>query len=125
MSTDQGTLVNATVNHATFVDATFVHATFVHAIFVQGQNLAVFKCNHSCLDQTNKFCPGTNVVWKNVARTDGAMTNVTRTDVAWATVAWTNVAWSNCTGPLVNSQGWFHKLEMSSTVLSLWGVGKS
>ena len=25
-------------------------------------------------------------------------------------------------GPLVNSQGWFHKLEMSSTVLSL-GVG--
>ena len=26
------------------------------------------------------------------------------------------------TGPLVNSQGWFYKLEMSSTVLSL-GVG--
>ena len=26
-------------------------------------------------------------------------------------------------GPLVNSQGWFHKLEMSSTVLSLGGVG--
>ena len=26
-------------------------------------------------------------------------------------------------GPLVNSQGWFHKLEMSSMVLSLEGVG--
>ena len=62
---------------------------------------------------TTKFCSGTNVVWKNVARTD----------VAWANVAWTNVAWSNCTGPLVNSQGWFHKLEMSSTVLSLGGWG--
>ena len=36
-------------------------------------------------------------------------------------VAWTNVEWSNDTGPLVNSQGWFHKLEMSSTVLSLGG----
>ena len=33
-------------------------------------------------------------------------------------VTWTNVAWSNGTGSLVNSQGWFHKLEMSSTVLS-------
>ena len=44
------------------------------------------------------------------------------TNVAWTDVAWTNVAWSNGTGPLVNSQGWFHKLEMSSTVLSL-GVG--
>ena len=50
------------------------------------------------------------------------MTNVAQTDVAWTNVAWTNVAWSNGTGPLVNSQGWFHKLEMSSTVLSL-GVG--
>ena len=27
------------------------------------------------------------------------------------------------TGQLVNSQGWFHKLEMSSTVLSLGGRG--
>ena len=25
------------------------------------------------------------------------------------------------TGPLVNSQGWFYKLEMSSMVLSRWG----
>ena len=64
----------------------------------------------------------TNVVWKNIAWTDIAWTNVARTDVAWANVAWTYVAWSNCTRPLVNSQGWFHKLEMSSTVLSL-GVG--
>ena len=72
--------------------------------------------------QTTNFCPWRYVVWKNVARTDVAWTNVTRTDVARATVAWTNVAWLNCTGPLVNSQGWFHKLEMSSTVLSL-GVG--
>ena len=59
----------------------------------------------------------TNVVWKNFARKDVAWTNVAQTDVAW-----TNVAWSNGTGPLVNSQGWFHKLEMSTTVLSL-GVG--
>ena len=49
--------------------------------------------------------------------------NVAQTDVAWTNVAWTNVAWSNGTGPLVNSQGWFHKLEMSSTVLSLGGLG--
>ena len=68
----------------------------------------------------------TNVEWKNVARTDVAWTNVARTDVAWTHIAWTNVAWSNGTGPLVNSQGWFHKLEMSSTVLSLrvGGLGK-
>ena len=69
-------------------------------------------------------------MWKNVARTDVAWTSVVQTDVAWKNVAWknvawTNVAWSNGTGPLVNSQGWFHKLEMSSTVLSLEGwVGK-
>ena len=54
------------------------------------------------------------------------MTNVARTDVEWTNVAWANVAWTNGTGPLVNSQGWFHKLEMASTVLSLgvvgWGV---
>ena len=49
---------------------------------------------------------------ENVAWTDVAWTNVARTDVAW-----TNVAWSNGAGPLVNSQGWFHKLEMSSTVV--------
>ena len=52
-----------------------------------------------------------------------AWTNVARTDVAWANVAWTNDAWSNGTGPLVNSQGWFHKLEMLSKVLSLGGCG--
>ena len=75
---------------------------------------------------TTKFCPWTNVVWKNAARTYVAWTNVAQTDVAWTNVAWTNVSWSNGTGPLVNSQGWFHKLEMSSTVLSLGGwVGKS
>ena len=50
-------------------------------------------------------------MWTNVAQTDAAWTNVAWTDVAWANVAWTNVAWSNCTGPLVNSQGWFHKLR--------------
>ena len=66
---------------------------------------------------TTKFCPWTNIVWKNVLRPD-----VVRTDVARIDVAWTNVAWTNGTGPLVNSQGWFHKLEMSSRVLSL-GVG--
>ena len=66
---------------------------------------------------TTKFCPWTNVVWKNVARKDVTWTNVAQTDVAWTNVAWTNVAWSNGTGSLVNSQGWFHKLEMSSTVL--------
>ena len=60
---------------------------------------------------TTKFCPWTTVAWTNVARTY----------VAWTNVAWTNVAWSNVTGPLVNSQGWFHKLEISSTVLSLGG----
>ena len=47
-------------DHATFVTATFVHATsvcatFFHTTFVQGQNLVVYKCNHSCLDQTIKF----------------------------------------------------------------------
>ena len=34
-------------------------------------------------------------------------------------VACTNVIWTNSTGLLVNSQGWFHKLEMASSVLSL------
>ena len=65
--------------------------------------------------KTTKICH-----WTNVARTDVAWANV-----AWTNVAWTNIAWSNGTGPLVNSQGWFHKLKMSSTVLSLrgWGVG--
>ena len=62
--------------------------------------------------------PWTNIVWKNVARTDVAWTNVAQTDVAR-----TNVAWSNGTGPLVISQGWFRKLEMSSAVLSLGGLG--
>ena len=52
------------------------------------------------------------------ARTDVAWTNIAQTDVAW-----TNVAWSNGIGPLVNNQGLFHKLEMSSTVLSLGGLG--
>ena len=28
---------------------------FIHTTFVQGQNLVVYKCNHSCLDQTIKF----------------------------------------------------------------------
>ena len=73
---------------------------------------------------TTKFCPWTNVVWKNIERTDVAWTNVARTDVAWTNVAWTNIAWSNGTGPLANSHGWLHKLEMSSTVLSLGGWGK-
>ena len=41
--------------HATSVHATFVHATFVHATFVPGQNLVVYNCNHSSLDQTIKF----------------------------------------------------------------------
>ena len=65
-------------------------------------------------------------VWlcSSVARTDVAWTNVAQTDGTWTYVAWTNVAWSNGTGPLVNSQGWFHKLEMTSTVLSLGGWGK-
>ena len=48
-------------------------------------------------------------------------------NVAWANVAWTNVAWSNGTGPLVNSQGRFHKLEMSpqgTFPLGVGGVGK-
>ena len=67
---------------------------------------------------TSLFCTWTNVEWKNVAWTD-----VARTDVAWTNVAWTNVAWSNGTGSLVNSQGWFHKLEMSSMVLSLGLAG--
>ena len=62
---------------------------------------------NTAIAKKNKFCPLTNPAWTNVARTD---------------VEWTNVAWSNGTEPLVNSQGWFHKLEMSSTVLSL-GVG--
>ena len=53
----------------------------------------------------------TNFAWRNVGWTA----------VAWIDVAWTNVAWSHGTGSLVNSQGWFHKLEMSSTVLSLGG----
>ena len=70
---------------------------------------------------SNQICPWTNVVWKNVAQTDVAWTNVAWTNVARADVAWTNVAWSNGTGPLFNSQGWFHKLEMCSTVLSLGG----
>ena len=59
----------------------------------------------------------------SVAQTDVAWTNIAKTDVAWTNVAWTNATWSNGTGPLVNSQGWFHKLEMSSTVLSLGGWG--
>ena len=64
-----------------------------------------------------------NVVWKNVARTDVAWTNVAKTDVAMTNVAWTNATWSNGTGPLGNSQGWFYKLDMSSTVLFLGGWG--
>ena len=57
---DHATFVHATFFHATSVCATFVHATsvrakFFHTTFVQGQNLFVYKCNHSCLDQTIKF----------------------------------------------------------------------
>ena len=68
-----------------------------------------------------KFCPWTNVGWTNVAWRDDAWTNVAwtnvaRTGVVWTTVSLTNVARSNGIGPLVTSQGWFHKLEMSS-----WG----
>ena len=42
-------------DHATFVHATSLRATFVHPTFVQGQNLVVYNCNHSSLDQTIKF----------------------------------------------------------------------
>ena len=74
---------------------------------------------------STKFCTWTNVEWKNVALTDVALTYVAWTIVAWTyvpqtNVAWTIVAWSNGTGPLVNSQEWFHKLEISSTVLQLF-----
>ena len=93
-----------------------------------------------------KFCPwryatwkivaGTDVAWTNVARTNVAWTNVAWTIVAWTNVAWTDVAWTdvvgidiawtNGTGPLMISQGWIHKLEMATTVLTLGGfVGKS
>ena len=56
---DHATFVHATFVHATSVCATFVHATsvratFFHITFVQGQNLVVYKCNHSCLDLTIK-----------------------------------------------------------------------
>ena len=51
------------------------------------------------------------------------MTYVSWINVAWTDADWINVAWTNVTGPLVKSQGWFHKLEMSSTVLSLGGGG--
>ena len=58
-------------------------------------------------------------------RTNVPRTNVAWSNVAWLNVAWSNVAWSNGTRPLVNSQGWLHKLEMSSTVLSLgWVSGE-
>ena len=49
------TFAYATSVRATFVHATSVHATFFHTTFVQGQNLVVYNCNHSCLDQTIKF----------------------------------------------------------------------
>ena len=54
------TFIHATFVHATFVHATLVHATslratFFHPTFVQGQNLVVYNCNHSSLDQTIKF----------------------------------------------------------------------
>merc|ERR1712208_200144 len=40
---------------ATFVHATSNRATVFHTTFVQGQNLVVYICKHSCLDQTIKF----------------------------------------------------------------------
>merc|ERR1712208_70211 len=40
---------------ATFVHATSNRATVFHTTFVQGQNFVVYKCNHSCLNQTIKF----------------------------------------------------------------------
>merc|ERR1711888_257561 len=49
------TFVHATSVHAIFVHATSVHATFFYTTFVQGQNLVVYNCNHSCLNQTIKF----------------------------------------------------------------------
>ena len=56
----RATFVHATFAHATSVRATFVHATsvcatFFHTTFVQGQILVVYKCNHSCLDETIEF----------------------------------------------------------------------
>ena len=90
---------------------------------VASLNLIVWSEQMRLQLQATTFCPWTNVVCKNVAQTDVAWTNVARTDVAWTNDAWTNVDWSNGSGPLVNSQGWFHKHEMSSTVLSLGGWG--
>ena len=60
----------------------------------------------------------TNVAWTNVA-----WTNVAWADVAWTNVLWIDIAWTNGTGPLIISQGWIHKLEMATTVLSLGGLG--
>ena len=69
-----------------------------------------------------------NLDWYNswyiyYIRTYYAWTNVAWTYDVWTNVAWTNIGWTNVTLPLVSSQGLFHKLEMTSTVLSLGGLG--
>ena len=64
-------------------------------------------------------------MWKHVARIDVAWTNVAWTNVAQKDVAWTNVVWSNGTGPLVNSEGWFHmlvKVEINTNSVQLTGA---
>ena len=54
------TFVQEKFVHSISVRAKFVHATsvrsiFFHTTFFQGQNLVVYNCNHSCLDQIIKF----------------------------------------------------------------------
>ena len=87
---------------------------------------SVASLKFDCLVQTGTITANIFETSGEVAivnnQTDVAWTNVAWTDGSWINVAWTNVAWSNGTGPLINSEGWFHKLKMSSTVLSL-GVG--
>ena len=63
-SSSTATFVHATSVYATFVHATSVRATFFHTMFVQGQTLVVYKCNHSCLDQTIKFQTSHNPIPK-------------------------------------------------------------
>ena len=60
MTSDPLPIDHATFVHATLVHATYLCATFVHPIFVQGQNLVVYNCNHSCLDQTRTWSTPAN-----------------------------------------------------------------
>merc|ERR1712208_281067 len=55
LTSDPVPFYHSTFVHATFVHATSVHSTFFYTTFVQGQNLVVYNCNHSCLNQTIKF----------------------------------------------------------------------